>query len=291
MRRVSVRRLSTVAAPTPAIGPAVTVTAGPSTAARTARVRVGLTVYRLVVPIGDAALAVPPGFLSLADHIVQRATVAARPASVVLLDADPIFTPPARGWTVDAAHVVAALAQSIRNHRVVDVPLTPVAAPGPGASTESVIVVHAGENKLYLYEHHVLSRTFDVATGSPDFPTPKGRFSIRLMRNLPTWINPHPTTGWGLTLPAKILPGPSNPLGLRAMNLTAPNIRIHGTPQNRSIGYSVSHGCIRMHNSDVVQLFALVGTGTTVFVVQTAPPRLPPPGSGIPTAIDPAQGG
>jgi hypothetical protein len=57
------------------------------------------------------------------------------------------------------------------------------------------------------------------------------------------------------------------------------------------VGYSVSHGCVRMHNSDVVKLFSMVATGTTVFIVQTAPPKLPPRGSGIATAISTAEGG
>ncbi|MCU1675315.1 MAG: hypothetical protein JWM93_73 [Frankiales bacterium] len=267
-----------------------TAAAATSAESRTARIRIAGTVYRATVPRGDVGLAAPTVFTTLADKVAARFTVAARPATVTLLDAEPVFIAGTPGRRVTAARVLAALRHSLASHRAVDVPVTFIPPPRPGPDTESVIVVHAGENKLYLYEHHFLTRTFPVATGSPDFPTPKGTFSIQLMRDRPTWVNPHPTTGWGLTMPAVIPPGPGNPLGLRAMNLTAPNIRIHGTPQDNSIGYSVSHGCVRMHNSDVVQLFSLVGTGTTVFIAQTRPPKLPPAGSGIATAVDTADG-
>ncbi len=263
----------------------------PDRAARTARVRVAGVVYRAVVPLAELGVEAPDAFTSLAERVADRASVPARPTTVALLGDTPVFQSATPGRVVTAARVLDGLRQSLVVHRVVTVPLTPVGPPAETAGTRSVIVVHAGDNRLYLYQDHVLTRTFPVATGSPDFPTPKGRFAIQVMRRAPTWINPHPTTGWGLTMPAVIPPGPTNPLGLRAMNLTAPNIRIHGTPQDRSVGYSVSHGCVRMHNSDVVQLFDLVGVGATVFIVQTAAPRLPPRGSGIPTAIDPTLGG
>ena len=50
-------------------------------------------------------------------------------------------------------------------------------------------------------------------------------------------------------------PGPGNPLGTRWMGLSAPAVGIHGTPDPASIGYSVSHGCIRMRIPEVEWLF------------------------------------
>ena len=51
------------------------------------------------------------------------------------------------------------------------------------------------------------------------------------------------------------------------MGLSAPGVGIHGTPSDGSIGYSVSHGCVRMHIPQAEWLFNHVTIGTTVFIV------------------------
>jgi lipoprotein-anchoring transpeptidase ErfK/SrfK len=53
------------------------------------------------------------------------------------------------------------------------------------------------------------------------------------------------------------------------MGLSAPGVGIHGTPQDGSIGYSLSHGCIRMHIPEAEWLFEHVDVGTPVFIVST----------------------
>ena len=62
-------------------------------------------------------------------------------------------------------------------------------------------------------------------------------------------------------------PGPGNPLGTRWMGLSAPYVGIHGTPDAASIGYSASHGCIRMRIPDAEWLFQHVKVGTPVFII------------------------
>ena len=62
-------------------------------------------------------------------------------------------------------------------------------------------------------------------------------------------------------------PGPGNPLGTRWMGLSAPGVGIHGTPEDGSIGYSLSHGCIRMHIPEAEWLFEHVDVGTPVYIV------------------------
>ena len=49
--------------------------------------------------------------------------------------------------------------------------------------------------------------------------------------------------------------------------LSAPYVGIHGTPDAASIGYSASHGCIRMLIPQVEWLFTQVDVGTPVFIV------------------------
>jgi L,D-transpeptidase ErfK/SrfK len=78
-------------------------------------------------------------------------------------------------------------------------------------------------------------------------------------------VNPARDT-WGKDEPAMIPPGPDNPLGTRALDLSAPGIRIHGTPDDASIGHYASHGCIRMHIPDSEDLFGRVQVGTTVII-------------------------
>jgi hypothetical protein len=80
---------------------------------------------------------------------------------------------------------------------------------------------------------------------------------------MPTWVNPDPT-GWGASMPLSIPPGPGNPLGLRALNWSAEAIRFHGTSATYSLGYNASHGCIRMSNTDVIQLYDMVEVGTPI---------------------------
>lgn len=130
-----------------------------------------------------------------------------------------------------------------------------------------VILVRLGENKLYLYENGEIVKTYNVATGSPKYPTPKGTFKVIERRRNPTWINPDPT-GWGKSMPRRIGPGPSNPLGTRALRLNSPGINIHGTSNIASLGQSVSHGCIRMAISQSEELFELIPMNTPVIILQ-----------------------
>jgi len=128
------------------------------------------------------------------------------------------------------------------------------------------IVVRTSMERLYLYDGVSLVKAYSVATGQPQYPTPLGHFEIINKRINPTWVNPATDT-WGKNEPAQIPPGPDNPLGTRALDLSAPGIRIHGTPDDTSIGHAASHGCIRMHIPDSEDLFGRVGVGTRVIIV------------------------
>jgi lipoprotein-anchoring transpeptidase ErfK/SrfK len=128
-----------------------------------------------------------------------------------------------------------------------------------------VIMVHLDTNKLDLYMNGTFGKTWPVATGTPGHPTPRGQFQITAKRMNPTWVNPW--AEWSMDMPARIGPGPDNPLGTRALNLSASGIRIHGTPHADSIGGYASHGCIRMLMENAEELFDLVDVGTPVLIV------------------------
>ena len=127
-----------------------------------------------------------------------------------------------------------------------------------------VIVIHRGLNQLFLYQGTRFLRAFHVATGQSAYPTPLGRFTIAVKWKNPWWYPPDSDWAKGAK---PIPPGPGNPLGTRWMGLTAPGVGIHGTPDAASIGYSVSHGCIRMQIPEAEWLFNHVNIGTTVFIV------------------------
>jgi lipoprotein-anchoring transpeptidase ErfK/SrfK len=127
-----------------------------------------------------------------------------------------------------------------------------------------VIVIRRNSNKLFLYDGMKSWRLFAVATGQSQYPTPLGRFTIIVKWRNPWWYPPKSPWAQGQK---PIPPGPNNPLGTRWMGLSAPGVGIHGTPSDASIGYSVSHGCIRMHIPQAEWLFNHVDIGTTVFIV------------------------
>jgi lipoprotein-anchoring transpeptidase ErfK/SrfK len=127
-----------------------------------------------------------------------------------------------------------------------------------------VIVIRRGANRLVLYDGMRYRRAFTVATGQLQYPTPLGRFSVVVKWRNPWWYPPNSPWAQGQK---PVPPGPDNPLGTRWMGLSAPGVGIHGTPSDSSIGYSVSHGCIRMHIPEAEWLFTHIDVGTTVFIV------------------------
>jgi hypothetical protein len=124
------------------------------------------------------------------------------------------------------------------------------------------LVVVRSERRLYVYKQGKVIKVYRVAVGRPIYPTPRGHFKIVNKRSNPKWVNPG--SGWAKSMPRSIPPGPDNPLGTRAMDLSVSGIRIHGTPNAGSIGTAASHGCIRMLKWESEQLFRIVSIGTPV---------------------------
>jgi len=134
------------------------------------------------------------------------------------------------------------------------------------SSFKPVVVIRRGSHALYLYSgSHMRPRAhFGVAVGQPIYPTPTGKFSIVTKQRNPWWYPPD--TAWAAGA-SPIPPGPGNPLGTRWMGLSASGVGIHGTPDAASIGYSASHGCIRMRIPDAEDLFTRIRIGTPVEIV------------------------
>ncbi|HZU24851.1 MAG TPA: L,D-transpeptidase [Bryobacteraceae bacterium] len=116
------------------------------------------------------------------------------------------------------------------------------------------IVISIPDHKLVLLEGDHLLRAYEIASGKPSTPSPRGDFRIVNRVAHPVWYGPH----------GAVRPGASNPLGTRWMGLSVRGYGIHGTNAPKSIGHSDSHGCIRMRNADVENLFDLVDVGVPV---------------------------
>jgi lipoprotein-anchoring transpeptidase ErfK/SrfK len=133
------------------------------------------------------------------------------------------------------------------------------------------IVVHVDTNRLDLYEGFRVTHSWEVATAKPGWVTPVGEWNLYQKRENPTWYNPA-LDSWGAGLPAVVPGGAGNPMGTRALYITAPGlIRIHGTISPDSIGRYASHGCIRMHNAEVEALYDMVPVGSKVIIIGSRP--------------------
>jgi lipoprotein-anchoring transpeptidase ErfK/SrfK len=193
-----------------------------------------------------------------------------RDARVVLSGAHPRVVPERDGYRVRREATVAAIVEALLANR--RGPVKAVAGlerpKVRSAFFTSAVVIRRGTNKLVFYKDKGAGlermRTFSVATGTSSYPTPLGSFEIVDMQRYPWWYPPPSPWAKGLK---PVPPGPGNPLGTRWMGLSVPAVGIHGTPDSASLGYSASHGCIRMAIPSAEWLFSNVKLGTPVFIV------------------------
>lgn len=129
------------------------------------------------------------------------------------------------------------------------------------------ILVRTEERALYLVMPDGLARRYVVGVGAAGWQW-AGSTLIDGMFIEPNWMPPPEIRREQPGLPVIIAGGsPQNPMGAAAMTLAGGAYAIHGTNVPGSIGGFVSHGCIRMLNEDVLDLYGRVGVGTVVVVV------------------------
>ncbi len=198
-------------------------------------------------------------------HRYDRAAQSARVTGATA--AGPEFIAAKPGLTVNTRTMHAALVQLLQDGTRAPLQLLTQLLPATRtvANFGPVIVITRGTNTLRLYDGRALVRTFRVATGQAIYPTPAGVWRIMNKQRNPWWYPPT-TSAWAKGL-KPVPPGPSNPLGTRWMGLDAAGVGIHGTDAPASIGYSASHGCVRMQVPDAEWLFQHVHVGTPVVIV------------------------
>jgi lipoprotein-anchoring transpeptidase ErfK/SrfK len=126
-----------------------------------------------------------------------------------------------------------------------------------------VIVTHARE--LYYVLGNGSAIRYPVGVGKAGMAW-HGHASVALKRLRPAWQAPPEIAGrYGPVIPGG---SPQNPMGAAVLGLDNGNYAIHGTNNPASVGQFVSHGCIRMHNADVLDLYARTRIGTEVIVLR-----------------------
>jgi lipoprotein-anchoring transpeptidase ErfK/SrfK len=129
------------------------------------------------------------------------------------------------------------------------------------ADGKTEVVVDLSDRRTYVYAGDEVIASYPIAVGKKGWETPTGSFQVIHMRHYPIWR--HPITG-------KVFEaGTDSPLGDRWIGFWSDGrneIGFHGTPDIDLVGTAVSHGCLRMRNSDVRMLYEQVSLGTTVLV-------------------------
>jgi L,D-transpeptidase ErfK/SrfK len=138
-------------------------------------------------------------------------------------------------------------------------------------ATRSGLVVNIPEMRLYYFHGDDaggrLVTTYPVGLGRDDWRTPQGSFKIRGKTESPTWVIPESIRAERIRdrgdARSSIAGGhPDNPLGPYRLELTLPMYALHGSNMPWGVGMQVSHGCIRLYNEDMADLFRMVRVGT-----------------------------
>jgi lipoprotein-anchoring transpeptidase ErfK/SrfK len=236
------------------------------------RVSADTAVARALTVAPNAALSLRGGYdatlvRAFLDKLSKRFNRQPVSSRLFLRAERPFVTKPVVGRTIDRSKAYLAITDELVHAtrsavtlkaKLTQPPVTPKTI-GP------VILIRRSANRLTLYNGMKTVRTFTVATGQNVYPTPLGRFQIVVKWKNPWWYPPTQDS-WAKGL-KPVPPGPNNPLGTRWMGLSSPGVGIHGTDEPASIGYSLSHGCIRMLVPQAEWLFNHVDVGTPVFII------------------------
>jgi len=134
-----------------------------------------------------------------------------------------------------------------------------------GGYKKGSVVVDQSQKKLYYVLGNGKAYAYPVAVGKKGFKW-TGAQKVSQIKDWPDWVPPAEMRQRKPNLPEKMMGGINNPLGAKAIYLGNSLYRIHGTDAPWSVGQAVSHGCIRMYNQDVADLYQRVPIGARVVV-------------------------
>ena len=154
-------------------------------------------------------------------------------------------------WTVVAKHNRLKKPYKISKGMVLKINTSHIVP----AELSNGFVINLPELLLYYFVNGTYQRRYSLAVGKPSWPTPTGNYKIVEKRKNPTWNVPpsiqEEMEEQGLEVIEKVPPGPKNPLGKYFMGTSADGVGIHATNRPWSVGYYVSHGCMRMLPSEI----------------------------------------
>lgn len=127
------------------------------------------------------------------------------------------------------------------------------------------IIISTRKKYLYVVQEGGKAKRFGIGVGRRGFRW-SGEEKVSRKAEWPAWHPPAEMREREPHLPVRMEGGEDNPLGARALYLGNTLYRIHGTHQPWTIGESVSSGCIRLRNEDVISLYDMVKVGAKVIV-------------------------
>ena len=136
------------------------------------------------------------------------------------------------------------------------------------------IVINLAAMRLFYFKGDgklLAVSTYPVGVGTTERPSPMGQMYVERKMFRPTWYVPvsiaEDHRKKGDPLPAKVTPGPLNPLGEHALYLSKSDYLVHGTNKPASIGLRATNGCIRLYPEDIKRLFENTPVKTPVSIV------------------------
>jgi len=146
--------------------------------------------------------------------------------------------------------------------------------------TQTYLVINTVDNRFFLYRNRQVVREGFCSSGSYTllrtedgekewiFKTPRGRFTIQGKTTHPVWRRPD----WAFVEEGLPIPGPADPsrfeygvLGDYALSL-GDGYMIHGTLYTRFLGMPVTHGCIRLNDDDLKEVYNALSVGSKVYI-------------------------
>jgi lipoprotein-anchoring transpeptidase ErfK/SrfK len=210
---------------------------------------------------------------AFAQQVARETRIAPRNATVRITIRRIVKRRARAGSEIDATALAAAIdaaldqpraSRVLRPQRTVRVPAEVNANDLPRIYG-TVLTVDRANFKLRLFKRLKWSKTYPIAVGAAGYDTPPGLYTIANKQVNPAWHVPN--SAWAGDLAGQVIPGgaPNNPLKARWLGI-ADGVGIHGTAEAWSIGSRASHGCIRMHVPDVIDLYPRVPVGTKVLI-------------------------
>jgi lipoprotein-anchoring transpeptidase ErfK/SrfK len=135
----------------------------------------------------------------------------------------------------------------------------------PAKHATGTIVVSTRERYLYYVLGGGQAIRYNIGVGREGRAF-AGTSTVSAKREWPDWSPTPNIRKEHPNLPAHMKGGEGNPLGARALYLGDTMYRIHGTNEPWRLGDAISHGCIRLSNDDVIDLYNRTRIGATVIV-------------------------